>query len=335
MDLRVRPMEKADIDRCVDLLCGHAAYPEALIALLPRAWKRLLRDDALNAVVVERVDLDLRSRPVCFAASVVVSEAWMTEAWVGREPYLTRRTICAELSDRSPILRRDALLRRLNAGPGVDVLILHYAETPAPLSRDDRAALRFFMWQSFIETTRGYRINRIVQEFWDEIDQEYVLHGWGRVLTDYVDWFAAQGIPMPPLGSRPHLLGVSREEVRRRPGDIAAPLFVYTSPRIFFSRAEQRLLRSGLGGRTDADLAEHLGVGLPTIKTTWRNVYLRVARMAPEVLPEPKADRERSARQREKRRSVLEYVRRHPEELRPDLVVRNTSSRRRAPHGRR
>jgi hypothetical protein len=42
--------------------------------------------------------------------------------------------------------------------------------------------------------------------------------------------------------------------------------------------------------------------------------------MAPEILPEINGCGEGPSRLREKRRRLLEYVRRHPEELRSDLV---------------
>ncbi len=319
MDFTVRPMEASDIASCVELLRGRCAYSDRILGELPRVWRCLIREDALNAVVVERSG-HAGPNPVCFGASVIVTDDWFADALRGREPYLTARTVDAEMSGHTPILRPRAIAQ-LNAASGLNVLVLHHGETREPLSVENRAALRFRMWRSFIDVTRGYQMKALAQEFWDEIDPEYVVQGWGRVVTDYAEYFSARGLPLPPIGHRPHLLAATRDEVRARPGDIASPLFVYTPPRICFSRAEQRLLQGALQGLTDHDLAARLRLTLATIKTTWRNIYSRVHRFAPDVLPDSAVDPARSSRQREKRRRVLEYVRRHPEDLRPDLVA--------------
>lgn len=102
---------------------------------------------------------------------------------------------------------------------------------------------------------------------------------------------------------------------------MAAPIFVDTPPRLGFTTGEQRMLRHALVGKTDAQLTQSLGLGLPTIKSRWRGIYDRVGRVAPEVLPEIKADGgvPVAFRKQEKRRQLLEYVRRHLEELRPGL----------------
>lgn len=128
-----------------------------------------------------------------------------------------------------------------------------------------------------------------------------------------------RGESLPPLGRRPHLIGITREEVLANPGAIAAPVFLYVAPRLGFTRAEQRLLRHALAGRTDLELAGLLGVALSTVKSHWRATYDRVDRLAPELLPAAPAATGQRSRGHEKRRRLLAYLRRHPEELRTGL----------------
>jgi hypothetical protein len=67
-----------------------------------------------------------------------------------------------------------------------------------------------------------------------------------------------------------------------------------------------------------------LHVALPTVKGRWPQIYARVAAASPALLPEPDPAASEVARGREKRRSLLDYLLRHPEELRPHLRPHST-----------
>lgn len=312
MDFAVRPIEENDFRACLALLRGRLAYPERVVSRLARAWTQLLRDEALNATVIETRNASGKSAIAGLGASVFVTDEWAAEARCSVEPYLTVRTIRRELDGPSPILRPRSIARSNSAG--LNVLILHYGES-ADVPHDARPALRYRMFESLVETHRGYRLKDVLQEFWDEIDLEFVLHGWGRVVTDYASFFEGQG--QPPPGRRPHLIGITRDECLTNPGALAAPLFVHTPPRFSLTRAEQRMLSHALRGKTDVELARALGLALPTIKSRWRGIYDRVGRIVPELLASAHTT---SSRGQEKRRHLLEYVRRHPEELRGALT---------------
>jgi hypothetical protein len=137
------------------------------------------------------------------------------------------------------------------------------------------------------------------------------------VVTDYADFFQRRGEALPPPGQRPFLLGVTRQEVLADFGRSVAPAFVETPPRLGFTRAEQQLLRQAVFGYTDVELARRLQLALPTIKNRWRALYDRLGLIAPELVVE--IDCSSGVRGQEKRRRLIEYVRRHPEELRPGL----------------
>ena len=127
----------------------------------------------------------------------------------------------------------------------------------------------------------------------------------------------------------PHLVGVTREIERGRPGTWVGALFDYHPPQLGFSPSEQRLLLSALSDRTDEELSEELGTSLSTVKNTWRSIYNRAASRLPNLFPDhPRADLRLSQRGKEKRRFLLAYLREHPEELRPvsrKLLQRGTA----------
>jgi DNA-binding CsgD family transcriptional regulator len=327
MDLTYRPLQPRDFDACLGLFRGRAAYLPATVDQLPTFWKSLLAQRALLSAVIESRESSGQPRIVALGTSAFVTDAYMCEARSGNEPYLTARTIALELAGRSPVLQ-PARIRRANSGEGLNLLILQYGEAREHLSPDERIAVRYKMRESFVTDHRGYQLREILQEYWDEIELPFVLSGWGRLRTDYGDYFRGRRIPLPPPDRRPYLIGFTRAEARAEPGSMVAPLFVYSAPRFFFSPAEQELLASALSGETDAQLASSLHLALPTVKGRWRQIYARVATVSPELLPELCEASPEQARGREKRRPLLDYLRRHPEELRPHVRPRATQAQR-------
>jgi hypothetical protein len=58
------------------------------------------------------------------------------------------------------------------------------------------------------------------------------------------------------------------------------------------------------------------------VKARWRTIYDRVGEVASDLLPVAADDGASGRRGPEKRRRLLEYLRQHPEELRPSLPRR-------------
>ena len=317
MDFVIRPLEERDLPACVELLRGHLAYPASILPELPKVWRRLLREDALVAIVVESEGSEAKPGTIlAFGVAVFVTDGWMAAARTGDEPYLAVRTIRQELAGPSPFLL-PAAIRRANHGDGVNVLNLHYAETP--LSEELREALEYRIQLAFVEYMRGYRVKAVLQELWDEVRPQAIVNGPYAVATDYAGYFRNRCEPLPPLGQRPFLLSLTRQDVAGHFGHVAASIFIHTPPRLGFTRAEQRMLRQAVFGYTDIELAQRLHLALSTIKNRWRALYERLALVAPDLAPQPNPSFNEAVRGQEKRRRLLEYVRRHPEELRPGL----------------
>lgn len=131
-------------------------------------------------------------------------------------------------------------------------------------------------------------------------------------------WVDPSEKDLQEAAGKPHLIGLNREMALSRPGSWVGGLFDYEPPRCGFSRSEQRLLFSALGGETDEQLSRALGISRSAIKKAWHSIYDRVARYLPELFRgESRLDTSMSERGKEKKHRLLSYLREHREELRP------------------
>ena len=100
------------------------------------------------------------------------------------------------------------------------------------------------------------------------------------------------------------------------PGTLVRDVFQFVPPVLGLTMAERRMLRLAVTDLTDDEIADEIGVTRHTLKKLWRSVYERSADALPQWFdhhPGP-ADGTRGP---EKRRGLLQYLRQHPEELRP------------------
>ncbi len=312
MDLDIGGMERGDIAACTEMLRGHAAYPDEVLPELAGAWERLIAEHALVTMLAR--DRDRAGQPVlAFAASVFVERSWVDQAESGLEPWLGLRTLRADhRRSTSPVLRPTRFDGTF--GRGLPVVNLHYAEAEG-LDESTVSALRYKVIEAFLTLFRGYELAGVWQEFWDEIDPHYIYNGWGRVRTEYAPYYERLGQPMPPVGKRPVLTALTREEALASPGNLMAPAFIPASARFGFTAAEKRVLRAAMKGGTDEELARALNRALPTVKSHWRRIYQRVEDAAPGLLAPGGGGSESHGRGHEKRRQLISYLGRHPEEL--------------------
>jgi hypothetical protein len=92
----------------------------------------------------------------------------------------------------------------------------------------------------------------------------------------------------------------------------------YTPPRLCLSRCEQHLLLAARDGATDEQLSTKLGISIHAIKMRWRMIYDRSAASLPGLVADSLGvDGKTRGRGREKKQHLLDYVRKHPEELHP------------------
>ncbi len=319
MSLRWRTMQRNDVPACAEIVASHSVIGPrygAAIKKLSRVWLELLGSEAMTTAVFEEVLRD-RVQLLGVGVGLFVHDDFIRELkkpphfWVG--PELIKRV----LKGASPALS-NRQIREANSDGGLNELVW---ETIALERFAKRTDLYHLMGRAFIEIHRGYRFKEMItsQAEGPERLQWAVDAGglfWEPKYAKYSKSLEKSG---DEFARKPHIVGITRELEFERPGSWIGVLFNYHPPRIWFSPAEQRMLRAAISNRTETNpvLAKELGLSLPAIKKLWLSIYARVARHAPEVMAGPDKSGDERKRGVEKKRRLLAYVEEHPEELRP------------------
>lgn len=158
----------------------------------------------------------------------------------------------------------------------------------------------------------GYNMHAVLGEVQGADTAEFMKLGGWMLLDDFAEYTAKHRPARPPFR-----FGLERSDVPRGAANpLALQMFHRQPPRIFFTTAEQRLLTFAMLGGSDRQVAGELDLSIETIRSTWDAIYARVAKAIPLLLATDEGG-PGAARGSEKRRTILEYVRQHPEELRP------------------
>jgi DNA-binding CsgD family transcriptional regulator len=282
---------------------------------LATVWRAVLGREAIRTGVIEAVDG--ARRIICFVGvSICVDGGFIQEIkrpplrWIG--PQLLDRLD----SGRSPMLS-DVDVRRCNTRGGLSAIVWEGCVRSEFESREMYRELMVL----FLEVHRGYLWNEVIStqlESVERLDWTLSTGGlwWDPIEARYRDDVLADP---PAFIGQPHVVGITREiEARRRAPSWVGELFQHRSPRLGFSRGEQRLLFSALRGMTDEELSASLGLSIPTIKKRWLSIYTRASAHLEALTPAGDVgSSDRTPRGKEKKRGLLAYLRDHLEELRP------------------
>jgi DNA-binding CsgD family transcriptional regulator len=292
-------------------------YTGASWRALPDMWRAMLSKGTMKIFLVEDRGRPVGSRVVSFSALVFVTDEFCLEARSTLPPYLSVELARRYLSHHLPVLNREQIARA-NAGAGLNVVMCFEGWARDGLSPEQVLALREKQSEAFHLTLSGYRVKEILAEQIGEENLQWMLEAGTRLRRDYSDCFGKSDVSEPESSQRPGLVGLTKEEAFAHAGSNIAGLFIFTAPRFHFSRSQRVLLQHALMGETCEKLAASLFVSPWTVKKRWHEIYDRVADVDGELLPPPIAYGARaSSRGVERRRYLLNYLRQHPEELRP------------------
>jgi len=320
--VRYRPMQPNDVRESVEIIAKHPVISSrygSTIVDLAAAWLRLLSSGAGSAWVFFAEE-DPRT-PICFVGvGAIVNDDFVRELkvqphfWLG--PELTKRLLHGD----SPLLT-EKQLRDANSRGGLNQIV--WEGCPRREFETHPELYRFAM-DAFIQEHRGYLWKEVISVQAESAEQLHWALKTGGLLWDaaggrYVD--SLHGDAQEIVRS-PHVVGVRRKELLERSwlsaGSWVGRLFDYQPPILGFNRSEQRVLTAALRGATDEQLSRTLGISLPAIKKNWASIYHRVMDRLPDLVPNAlRSDVGGVPRGREKRRELLDYLRAHPEELRP------------------
>lgn len=316
LTLTHRRMLATDLDECVEVIATHPVigrrYGPA-IEQLRAAWLRLLGGEGMRTTVFEAQEHG-RAR-ICFVGiSLCVDDDFVGHLKTQPIPWVGPQVVKWIMRGDSPVLT-DRQLRERNSKGGLNLLVWEgcirsgfetHKEIYREIVRAFLAEHRGFLWKEIIsaQLESSERLQWTLSTgglWWNPAEARYVhatAEDAARIFAD------------------PHIVGMTRAVELQRPASWVGDLFNYRPPRCGFSRSEQRLLLSALGGATDEELTKALHVSLPTVKKTWLSIYGRAATL-PLLNVEHAPSESPTNRGKEKRRHLLAYLREHPEELRP------------------
>jgi hypothetical protein len=139
---------------------------------------------------------------------------------------------------------------------------------------------------------------------------------WAEVChPDHAEELKAQGMDIDrqivlPTGQVSTLMRLTAEEALARPFARFSSLFFPPAPLFHFSHGEQRLIELALSEFSDEHAALEVHLSDDAVKKRWRSIYRKVDSVNPKLFNGAESGAMR-------RRTLLRYLRRHLEELRP------------------
>jgi DNA-binding CsgD family transcriptional regulator len=247
--------------------------------------------------------------------AIALDDRWQRHMRGAPQPWITQQLYAELLTGRTrPPSERE--LARANASSGDDegvtFMVLHYQQRNTDMSDPQAVAVLSAGLTAMRLAHAGHRVREIFQEAWQ--DEQAYMHSIGMVQRS--THATAIGDADPP--ELPELFGLSRAEaLRKLPGFQIREIFEHSAPIFRFRGAEQRLLRRALFDEPDELIASLLSVSPHTLKKLWRSIYERVEDSFPSLLADAAALNAEGVRGPEKRRTLMRYLRQHPEEMRP------------------
>lgn len=314
MRLRLRHARESDLPAILPLLRDGFVYDAVRRQQLVRFWGEILATRSGETALLEDLGRPREHRVVGAGISVFVADGFVERARRAERPYLGLQLLELWVAGHSPVLERQAICRAQTQG-GLNLFIIHYGWPEGELSASELDEVRHGLIEAYAVHHKGYFLRLCFMEVVGCAEMEVVRRLGGQVWSDYADFFAKK--PLPPPEQRPFLFGITREEALKLPGSPIFSVFCSPEPRCAFTPGEQDVLRLALAALTDEAIAGELGLALITVKKRWQAMYQRLAVAGVDLLAETDGLHPLSHRRLERRRLLVEFVRAHPEELRP------------------
>lgn len=310
MHLIHRQTQLEDLPSCTALVQQDILGGTADRAELTEMWAYLIENRCAISAVIENRAVKPHAI-VGFGLSVCVHEDFATEIRGTTNPYLIRELLQRWKEGHFPVLSLSDI-RKGNKNGGLHILGLHTLWGKPGMDDSECAPIRDRMLESLFLSHRGYNIASFMKEIYGEIERERHLTFGFLELNNY-------GRPNTPSAEarQPYLIGMTREDALnpRLEGRLIRNLFLHHEPVCAFTPADQELLQLALTGLGESNLAEILGISKDSVKSRWDSVYNHIPRHLEHELFLNEEGRLKS-------RALLNWLRHHPEELRPGLFFK-------------
>jgi hypothetical protein len=309
--LRYRPMKREDVGNCVRLIASHPAFARQYgnsSDILFNAWSKLLGSDGFRGIVFEEFG-QAETRMFGVGVLVFVTDDFIEETkqspyfWLG--PVLAARIV----NGNSPVLS-DSDVRRLNSTSGLNVIPWPLGFRPEDVKRIEVSSLAI---GTFIEQVRGYQLKEFLAQSPVEEETFAMMSAGCTLAARGQERAIVDANLLKEIIKEPYVIYLPRETALISHGSWAGSMFMYERPKVGFASSQQKLLLTALRGGTDEELAQELEIPLSGIKKGWQSIYAK----AEESGIQTSNGHEWAERGKERKRNLLDYVRAHPEELRP------------------
>ena len=330
MNLHVRDAGSDDFPGCYRVCYetfGYERQPNEDVARELRfVWNSPL---TLSTVVedADRVTATPWKRIVGYLDALFVTDGFIHWAFHDMPPFVNRNIMMRLPDGSSPLMTLDAI-KENQATSGLNLLVTHWG-WEGGLTGGDILRVQERMAHEFLQQVRGYNIKEILIEVVGQEAYRMTQTAGYDVRRTYGEDPDAPPASLPDL--RAFLLGASRGAAKA--GTWISPCFVHTRPRLLLTPQDQALLSWQIRvGGTDRDYAQLQGVSLDAVKKQWERLDLRVSQPNSPLFSERKdgvqesrpargkngfVEKRKGPRGEGKRHQVIQYVRNHPEELRP------------------
>ena len=313
MNLMYREASLADFDAFYEALYMVDRDNAARRAMIAQEWGTFLTHAPGLTMLVEDRERPANNCIMGCVQTVFVTDAFARHVCACAAPNTNQRAL-ERLPDNSWPLLTSAEIPAANSGVGLNALVTRWVWHEMLSDAEEQWYIRKYMERHYPRFYRGYQLKEILIPAYGDWPRQGLEAAGFKERNYFAAYYAAHPQEPMPYG-HPYLLGVTREEARAQEGSYVSHLFTYTPPRIYFKPHEQELLIAALQDVSDEEAVAQLCTTKNTIKKRWNAIYDRVDAALPGILPRNTEE----GRGLEKRRSLLRYLRDHPEELRPAI----------------
>lgn len=315
MDFSLRDAVESDIDQFLALVTDRFMYEAERLPALRSMWSNIIASGSGLVPVIS--DASDRSRVVHFAMTVFVNDERADCYHRCAQPGIAYGLLKDWSGGEQPFLTRSQVATA-NAGAGLNLLVIHHGYLEPP-DAESLEKLRFASNEHAVRDFRGWNLRSYTNEAFGrdpQRDGKEMGEALGFRVGHYSDsQLQAAGIPS---ARRPYLWMATRQDVSVGPVGLSLGLLFrsFSPPRFGFAALEQQLLRLAIDGHTDVAIAGLTNTSLTMVKKHFRTIYDKI-RTANDSYEEAPFSCQSGQRGVETRRHVLNYLRDHPEELRP------------------
>jgi hypothetical protein len=263
-----------------------------LPGLLENLWERQL----VSFAIVESIPSLV---PRLFGGISFVEAQYVMKARASTSSTLPNLLFQAAMRGETPFLPPQDVAKQNAAG---DLHLVNFLGNIGVVDLTDPELANFYATsnEGFLFLHSGYSYSAMWHEVWR---------------PDHVEELKTQGMSVDrqvilPNGTVSTLMRLTAEESLAKPYARFSSLFFPPKPLFRFSAGEQQLIELAILELSDEQAAQEICLSGDAVKKRWRSIYRKVDMVKPELL----SGAESSAM---RRRTLLQYLRRHLEELRP------------------